>query len=276
MRRPDQKAFLWFLLAVCGLVGVVMASQYFDQLGDVWSLVIGVPSIALILFGVVYGIMASLSAYGEWRLRRGINVIARWQVPPEEWEAFRAYDARRGAEQHGLKNDFTPNPAQGRSVEVLFGPRQAIVDGSYHPVGRWAIPQLMWVGWQQPPDAPECLELGLLYPAGKSSTVPMTLRVPVPRAARDDGVRMFHHFKARAPVFREGIAFRRPKLVIGCGIALTLVFAAVGGVGWLMYESGDRGDLTMVLMIVGLMSTIGAALVTAILALAVRVRKRRG
>jgi hypothetical protein len=43
-----------------------------------------------------------------------------------------------------------------------------------------------------------------------------------------------------------------------------------------MYESGDRGDLTMVLMIVGLMSTIGAALVTAILALAVRVRKRRG
>jgi hypothetical protein len=276
MRRPDQKAFLWFLLAACGGAGVLLASQFFDQLGEVWSLVIGVPSVAVILFGVVYGIMASLSAYGEWRLRHGINVIARWQVPPDEWEAFRAYDKRRGAEQHGLTNDFTPNPAEGRSVEVVFGPRQAMVDGSYHPLGRWAIPQLMWVGWQQPPDAPECLELGLLHPAGKSSTLPMTLRVPVPRAARDDGVRMFHHFKARAPVSREGIAFRRPKLVIGWCIALTLIFAAVGGVGWLMYDRGDRSDLTVVMMVGGLMAAIAAALVTAIISVAVWARNRRG
>jgi hypothetical protein len=275
MRRPDQKAFLWFLLAACGAGGVLLASTYFDDLGDLWALMLGVPSVAVILFGVVYGIMASLSAYGEWRLRRGVNVIARWKVPPEEWEAFRAYDTRRGAEQPGLKNDFTPNPAEGRSVEVLFGPRQAIIDGSYHPVGKWAIPQLMWVGWQQPPDAPECLELGVLY-ASRSSSTPMTLRVPVPRAAREDGVRMFHHFKARAPVFREGIAFRRPKLVIGWGIALTLIFAAAGGIGWLLYERGDRDELTVVLMVAGLMFAIGAVLVTAIIALAVWAKNRPG
>jgi hypothetical protein len=275
MRRPDIRAFLWFLAAACGGGGALVATQYFDELGDAWALVIGIPSVGLILFGVVYGIMAALAAFGEWRLRRGVGVIARWSVTPEDWEAFRAYDKRRGEEQRGLSNDFTPNPAEGRSVEVVFGPRQAIVDGSYHPVSRWAIPQLMWVGWQQPADAPECLEFGVLY-VSRTTSVPMTLRIPVPRAARDDGVRIFHHFKARAPVFREGIAFRRPKLVIGWGIALTLAFAAVGGLGWLLYERGDRSELTVIILIAGLMAALGAAFVTVIVALAVWLRKRRG
>jgi hypothetical protein len=270
MRRPARKALLWFLLAACGALGVSAVAQFFDRLGEIWSLALGAPAAAAIPFGIVYGIMAVLSAIGEARLRRGIGVIARWSVSPAAWEAFRAYDAMRGAEGRGLRNDYTPRPAAGRAVEVVFGVGKGMVDGSYHPLRRWAIPQLTWVGWQQPPVAPECLEFGLLYPAGRSSTVPMTLRVPVPPEARDDGVRVFHHFAARVPAPRAGLAFRRPWLVIGWGLGVAAAALALAGIGWLMKSDGDASVVAPVLLISGILSAGGALLFTAIIVLVTR------
>ena len=237
MRRPLRKAALWFALAAAGAAGAVLAGVLHGDLGD-WALLVGVAvGVSAIPFGLVYGAMSLLSALGEARLRRGVGALARWTLAPAEWEAFRAFDAQRGAEGRGLHNDYTPRPAEA-PVEVLFGRRQAIVDGSYHPLRRWAVPELAWVGWQQPPGAPECLEFGLTYPAGRSGTVPMTLRVPVAPAARDDAIRVFHHFRAALPPPKVGLAFRRPRLVIGWGLGVTAACAAAGGIGWLMAESG--------------------------------------
>lgn len=276
MRRPLRKAVLWFGLALAGAAMAGLALPLGTAEGGAAAAVAGIASALLIPFGVVYGVLSLLSALGEARLRRGAGVLARWQLPAREWEAFRLFDARRGKADPRLLNDYTPGAAEGRSVEVLFGQRQVIVDGSYHPLRRWAVPELRGVGWLQPEGAPECLEFTIAYPRGRhGGVVTLALRVPVARAARDDAVRVFRHFQARAPVPREGLAYRRPGLVIGWGIGLTAAALATAGIGWLLERAGERGDLPILLQLVGLIAAIGAAIFTLIIVLATMPWRRR-
>lgn len=275
MRRPLHKALLWFALALAGAAVVVFIMRHEASLGEVFTLILGTIGVTAIPFGVVFGIMALLSAIGEARLRRGIGVFARWQVSAVDWEAFRVFDARRATEAGAYHNDFTPRPAEGRAVEVLFGRNQVIVDGSYHPLRRWAVPELRGIGWLQPTDATECIEFDLSYPRRSGGGVPMALRIPVPREAREDGVRVFHHFKAKVPVARVGIAFRRPWLVIGWGLGVSSAAGLVAGLGWLMQLSGDSSVAALLLLVVGLMSAGGAWLFTLIIVLVTRPWRKR-
>lgn len=267
MRRPSRKAALWALAACLGAALAAAASWLHDAAHDLVALAVGVIGLALASLGLVFGVVSTLSWLGERRLRRGVGVIARWQVAPAAWEAFRGFDARRGAAAAGLQGEDVPRPATG-PVEVLFGRRGVIVDGSVHPLRRWAIPELSHVGWLEPRDAPECLEFGLTYPRGRhGGTIRTALRVPVPPAAREDGIRVFHHFHALAPKPRLGLAERRPGLVIGGGLAVTVLALLVFAAGWLMHESGDNSEPVLVLMIAGMMFAIGAAVFTLIVAL---------
>lgn len=276
MRNPLRKAFWWLLAAALGAIGIAVVATNHAALGDSWAIVLAVPSIAAILFGVVWGLMALLAAHGEARLRRGVNALARWSVPPHEWDAFRAMDARRAAEGPGLASDYNPKPAEGRGVEVIFGRKAVIVDGYYIALRRFAIPELSWVNWLQRPGEPECLEFGLVYPT-KTSTVRTALRVPVPRPARDLGVQVFHHFHAMVPRQRkEGLAFRRPWLVIGWGLGVTAASLLVASVAWMLHYVGDRSDAVQVAMIVGIMAAIGAAFFTVIILLVVQPWRKRG
>ncbi|MBX9702352.1 MAG: hypothetical protein K2X74_23140, partial [Acetobacteraceae bacterium] len=215
-------------------------------------------------------------AQGEARLRRGQGVIARWTVPAPEWEVFRAFAARRAAAGPGLADDVAPAPATGPEVEIRFGRRQVLVHDSYHPLRRFGLPELGWVGWQQPADAPEALEFGVRYPRGESGTVGVVVRVPVPRAAREDGIRIYHHFAALAPKPRVGLAFRRPGLVLGSSLGVTVLGAAVGGVAWHLRGPGDAGDAAMVALAVGLVLGLTGGVVTAIVGLVVLADRRRG
>jgi hypothetical protein len=277
MRRPGRKALLWFGLALGGVLLGIPAMTHHAALGDVWSLLLGVPAVIAIPVGIVFGIMATLSAVGESRLRRGIGRLARWEVPPAEWEAFRRFETVRSGAGPGLAGDDKPRPAEGRAVEVLFGPRQVIVDGSYHPLRRWAIPELGAVGWLAPAGAPEMLEFHLVYPRGRyGGTVRLALRIPVPRAAREEGVLVFHHFEAMTPKPRLGLAFRRPWLVIGWGLAIMALSLIAGGIGWLLHHAGDSSDAVAILMIAGIMAALGAAFFTAIIVVATQPWKRRG
>ncbi|WP_270936927.1 hypothetical protein [Falsiroseomonas oryzae] len=282
MRRPALKAVLWFALAGLGALALLPMEALQARFGD-WVLLAGVPAVAAIPFGLVFGLMAALSAFGEARLRRGGGVIARWSLDPAAWDDFRSFDAMRTAQHPSLQNDFTPQPAAGRAVEVLFGRKQVIVDGSYHPLRRWAVPELRSVGWLQPQGAPECLEFGLAYPRGRyGGVILMSLRIPVPLAARRDGVRVFEHFLARAPKHRVGLAYRRPWLVIGWGVALTVLslLASAGGVVlaevWRPREAGEEESVVpMLLQLGGIIAAIGAAVFTVIIVLATRPWRRR-
>jgi hypothetical protein len=228
-------------------------------------------------FGGVMGLLASLHALGEAKLRRGIGVLARWQVPAAEWEAFRAFDARREAEHARLIGHYTPHPAEGRAVEVLFGQRQVIVDQSYHPLSRMALPELTWMQWHEPKDAPECLEFGVLYPGGRyGGAKPMAVRVPVARAAREEGVRVWHHFHARMPKARQALLFRYPRRVIGGCLAVLLLGAAVAVGAWLLHPGGNACGLAEGVMALGIGVASFAGLVMLILGLVLLASRLRG
>lgn len=263
-------------LALAGGCGAITARLLDGQLSPGWLAAIYIPSLTALLFGVPMGLMALFSARGEARLRRGIGVLARWTMPPADWEAFRSFDARRACEGRGLDNDYAPRPAEGRDVGIVIGRRQVIVDGSYHPLSRFALPELTWVGWQQPPDAPECLEFGVLYPGGRyGGAKPATVRVPVSRAAREDAVRVFHHFKASVPTAQAGLAFRRPRLVLGGGLLVTGLGAALAAATWMLGGGAALGEAGVFGMAAGIGIAIGGALVTLVLALVIGLSRRQ-
>jgi hypothetical protein len=277
MRYPRRKLGLWLALGLVGGVGVLAGVHTFDWLGELPSIAIGSIGATAVMFGLVGALMAVFAAIGHARLMSGRGVIARWHVTPEEWDRFRAYDATRSAQHPALLNEMRireSTPKEG--VEVIVGRTQVIVDGSYHTLRFFALPELRGVGWLNAPFDPECLEFSLLYPAGRyGGAKRFSLRVPVARSAREEGVRVYHHFHAALPKFRPGLAYRRPGLVIGGGIGLTLASLAVSGIGWLLKKRGMTGDLPELLMVVGLIVAIFSPLVTVLVVLITQPWKKK-
>ncbi len=142
-----------------------------------------------------------LVAIGYARLLAGKGVIARWHLNPVEWNRFRVFDSARALQHLDLRNDLRVRkfaPASG--VDVIVGRRQLIIDGSYHPLRRFAVPELRGINWIGAPTDPECLEFFLSYPRGRyGGTFRLTLRVPVPAHARSDGVGVFEHYQGLVP-----------------------------------------------------------------------------
>jgi len=277
MRNPRRKVGYWLALGLAG-ASVVLATVFgADWIGDLpKALMFGIGGGAA-SFGLVGFLMAVPASIGHARLMSGRGVIERWRVSAEEWDRFRAFDASRAAQDQTLTNDLliqSDTPQQG--IDVIVGRTQLIVDGSYHTLRPLGLPELRAVGWLNAPVDPECLEFTLLYPAGRyGGAKRTTLRVPVPPSAREAGVRVYHHFHGRVPKFRPGLAYRRPRLVIGGGIALFLACLAVSGIGWLLDARGVGGDLPALLMPLGLVVAIFPLLVTVVVTLIVQPWKKR-
>jgi hypothetical protein len=276
MRDPRRKTGYWLALGLVGGGAVLAGVLGGDRIGDLpRGLIFGIGG-AGAAFGLVGFLMSVFAAIGHARLMSGRGVIARWRLTPDEWDRFRAYDANRGAQAPKLVNELRireETPTQG--VEVIVGRTQIIVDGSYHTLRFRGLPELLGVGWLSAPADPECLEFALLYPGGRSGGAKLfSLRVPVAPAAREAGVRVFHHFRSSIPEFRPGLAYRRPGLVFGWGVGVGLAGLAVGGAGWLLGARGGSGDLPTILMAIGLAVAFAALMVMVLVALIVRPWKK--
>jgi hypothetical protein len=275
MRDPIRKAGLWFALALTGAGGVAIASTAGAQIGQAIRLIVGVIGLTAVAVGAVLGVTALLAAIGHARLRRGIGVIARWNVGPQDWARFRAFDAERHAAYPDIINEFKAmgeKPETG--IEVIAGRRQIMIDGSYHLLRRFGVPDLRSIGWLAGPAQLEVIEFGLLYPRGRSGgTIQAALRVPVVAQARGDAVRVFEHYRALIPAPREGLAFRRPGLVIGWGAALAALSAGVALTGYLLDRAGAQGLAPALMAVVGMLAAGGASIFTLVVALAVAGRR---
>ena len=276
MRNPLRKAGYWFILGLAGVGGILLATYQYDRLGEVAGAIVGIVGVSLLPFSLIFLPMALLAAIGHARLISGVGVIARWHLTSAEWDRFRAFDAIRAAQDTTLINDLSIRKrTPKRGVEVIVGRKQLIVDGSYHVLRRNGLPHLRAVWWLPAPADPECLEFALVYPRGRhGGTVQLSLRVPVAPSAREAGVRVFEHFHAMIPERQLGLAYRRPGLVIGWGLALALAGALAGGAGWILYSGGDRSGTTASLLMAGIMTTIGALVFTAIIVLVTQPWKR--
>jgi hypothetical protein len=269
MRNPLRKAGYWFVLGLVGVIGVLLATYQYERLGAVAGTIVGIVGVTLLPFSVVFLPMSLLAAIGYARLRAGIGVIARWHLSAAEWDRFRAFNTVRATQGEWLVNDLRirqQTPTQG--VDVIVGRKQLIADGSYHVLRPYGLPELRAVNWLNAPADPECLEFTLAYPRGRFGGVRyLTLRVPVAPAEREAGVRVYHHFHALIPQRKPGLAFRRPRLVVGCGLAVALAAALAGGGGWLLHGGGNRSDTAVIVAIVGTIVAIGALFFTAIIVL---------
>lgn len=274
MRNPDRKALYCFLalLASAGLIwfGAVRLERLREDWPGVGAVILG---FAIAPFALVTLIQALFAVRGRALLLAGRGVIARWQLPPAEWQRFRALDSRRAAEDFSLGNDLwirkrtPPDP-----VEVIVGVKSALVDGSYHPLNPRGLPELRGVSWLEGP--PTCLEFALRYPRGRyGGTVPMTLRIPVSASARAAAMRVFAHFEAITRR-RPAIALRNVAMTYRVCAFLLIGAIVVGAGGYALAPAVPGGALQLTLL--GLL--IGAsvlAVFAAILILATFLLDRR-
>lgn len=238
MRDPWRKALAWLAAALLGAVLSLLAFGWAEAIGGL-ALPLGALGLPMLVFGLAGTGFGLLAGIGERRLRRGVGVLARWTVEQADWAAFRAFDERCAAAQPELHNDFTHRPDATGPIEVVFGARQVLMDGSYHTLRHGALPSLCDLAWLQPEDAPETLHFVLSQPRGRyGGLVWLTLRVPVPRAARAEGVRVFHHYRALLPADLTPAPLRRPGLVAGRGAAAHLLGGAVAVAGWTLGGEG--------------------------------------
>jgi hypothetical protein len=200
MRNPLLRTAICLGLTLVGAALVLLVASRYEQLGKATGTILGILGMTLAVLSFFTAIWSLMAAVGYARLRAGKGLIARWHITAEEWDRFRAFDAIRAAQGLALRNDLrirklTP-PA---GVDVVVGRRQLIVDGSYHSLRRLGNPSLRHVSWLPAPADPECLEFALEYARGRSGTLNLSLRLPVPAHARSDGVRVFEHYNAIAP-----------------------------------------------------------------------------
>jgi hypothetical protein len=261
MRNPIRKVGYCLALGISAAVVFLHVDYGAARHGDVASTIIMVVSFNIAVFSSFLLLWFGLAAVGRARLLRGKTAIARWHVSAAEWERFRAFDAVRSAQDETLLNELSireRTPAEG--VDVIVGRRQLIVDGSYHALS--GLPFVSAVHWLPAPADPECLEFALVYPRGRyGGTRRMSLRVPVPAASREDGVRVYWHYHVPVAKPQQGLVFRRPGLVFGWCIAFAVVAASIGAGALFLMSRGHQSDLVMFLMVLGFASAIGALLV---------------
>lgn len=231
MRNPARKALYCLLALIAGVALIRFGALRLERIEE------DVPAVAAIALGFVlapfgfYFLIQSLFAIrGRALLLAGYRVIARWHVPPPEWERFRGYDDRRAGEDFALGNDLWVRRARpGDPVEVIVGETSLLVDGSYHSLRPGGLPDLRGVRWLEGP--PTCLEFALRYPRGRhGSPVPMTLRVPVPASGREGARRAFAHFERRlrpAPA-ADPRKLRRNYLLVGLLFVAAMAAVAAG------------------------------------------------
>ena len=255
MRNPRRKAILFIALALAGAALLWLGMQRESAVErDETAGVVSVVGFATLVCSALYLLLRVLpTAIGRARLLAGAGRIAQWQVSAADWDKFRALDAERaGADPMFLANDLwirRQTPPEG--VEIVVGKKALIVDGSYHPLRPNGVPELRSIGWldnaARPGRPPDCLEFLLAYPAGRYGGVRYTcLRVPVPGAARTQGLSAYRHF---APVLekrrgRGAIALRNPRRTYQITASLFGIGLAAAAAGAVMAAiAHGRGEL---------------------------------
>ncbi|MET1110338.1 MAG: hypothetical protein ABWX67_02305 [Allosphingosinicella sp.] len=263
MRNPGRKALYWLAALLLGAALIRFGALRHGRIGEDWTSFAPIfAGFALAPFGLVFLIQALFAMRGRARLLAGHRVIARWHVYPAEWEQFRALDGRRAADHHSLANDLWIRRARpADAIEVIVGETGLLVDRSYHTLRPGGLPELREVRWLDGP--PTCLEFALLYPRGRyGGTLPMTLRVPVPPAARAAARQVVAYFEPR---LRRGpaLALRNPRRTYRvCGILIAAA-AIAGPAGYALAAAPPDGKdplVPLALMIGAVICAVFAAL----------------
>ncbi|HEX8214463.1 MAG TPA: hypothetical protein VF582_03210 [Allosphingosinicella sp.] len=263
MRNPARKALYCLLALAAGVALVRLGVTHELRVGEHWTSIVPLLiGFAVAPFALFMLIQALFAARGQALLLTGHKVIANWHVHPAEWEQFRKLDACRSAEHVSFANElWIRGAAPAEGVGVIVGEKSLLVDGSYHVLRPGGLPDLREVRWLAGP--PTCLEFAIQYPRRSGGPHPLTVRIPVPAAARGLGQRIIDHFEPRLR--------RKPPLALRnsqhtyrvCAVLLAAAIAA-GAAGYVLGSDLPEGGDPLVplgLLVGGTIMGVFAAIV---------------
>jgi hypothetical protein len=240
----------------------------------------GIHMLALVLGGLVafFGLFLTVNflAAGRLvaRLVRGEGVVGRWIIPPDAVQQFLQMEAPRHQ-----PNAWRPSRREKRAgVEVIFGQEYLLLGGRLLPLPTAGLQSIRGIGFDPGPPLTVALATGAYTNVGGNfRRIDEEYRIPVidPDAANA----VVLHFRA-ALAGQVIVAPNRWLWRIRLGVALMVILPLLGLVGLWLANQPDRTTeaqliLPLTLMILGVVGTIGAAIVT-LVALNFHRRQRGG
>ncbi|MEX0808018.1 MAG: hypothetical protein WD044_04765 [Dongiaceae bacterium] len=281
LSNPGRNAIICVILVVASTVSVLWGIAEMNALGHETGatgaaigagLVVGIISLAMFVLSLKGMKMAQ-------SVRRGDNRLARWIVPADRFDAFRAYNKERNALGAGYGNDYKPSrKSRPDGVEVIFTTDGVLIDGSYFPIVTTGM--YRFAGVQIIPGSPASIEFGTRMTTMSNVTVIMVhqhagvIRVPIAPTATADAEKVLAHFQKverREIVVQPDIWRKR----IRWGLIAFLVSAVVAAIGFgLEALDVEAGMLPLLMAITGVIAAI-AGLILALLGWLLHLQQHR-
>ena len=280
--RPERNVKICLALLVASLIALVAGILAIKSAGAETT-----ASATAIAFGLLGTIIFSLMlANFVWATRvfaaikRGENVIARWTVPADAFDRFRANEAGHAAAGH--PNDYKPprnTPPAG--VEVVFARDGVIIGDTFYGLATTGLAHVRQVGIV--PGEPLCIGFqtamttGRLQSSGAADfrTVLGLLRIPVVDSSHKEANAVLDHYIAAL----SGQVIVKPdfwKRRIRWGLRAALVSTFVSATGFVLEAlEVALGVVPLILAVSGAITAIGGLLL-AFLAWTFADRQRRG
>ena len=209
-------------------------------------------------------------------MRRGEGVIARWTVPPAQFDDFRTSEAtHRSAGRH---NDYkAPRKTPAEGVEIVFTASAVLIGDTFFGLARDGLAR--FTAARVVSGNPPCLAFATAMTVGRASasgahfqTSTGELRVPIARTAQAEARAVFDHFRAVAE--QRTIVnprFWPRRIRIGLGTALAAGLICAGGFA-LNALRVDLGVVPLVMAVAGAVIGLGG-LVLALIAWRIHAQK---
>ncbi|MEY4880194.1 MAG: hypothetical protein RJB62_1663 [Pseudomonadota bacterium] len=278
LRRNVLISFALFLLFFTWLIAGIVVMVWTGRESAFTALGIALGIIgSLIFFLFTINFVWGMRVFGA--IRRGENVVARWIVPAEEFDRFRANEAGQIAQ--GYANDYkVPRQTPHEGVEVIVAADGVIVGDTYFGLATTGMAHITQVGIV--PGDPLCLGFETSVVTGRASsggasfqTVHGLLRFPVANSAHGEARKALDHYMAAL----SGEVLVKPdfwRKRVRWGLWTALVSGIAAAIGFALEALDiDAGNLPVILAVSGIMIGLGG-LVLAFLARGFSHQQRRG
>lgn len=210
MRRPGLWTLCGLALAAAGFAAMSYAAS--TRIGlPIWDPTVKTAEATGFVGGLAAlgGLILALLNYVRYRkhrrLEQGKDLVAGWRVSPSEMAAFLHRDIARAALCPSLRNKVRFDETASREgIGIRIGDNAMIVDGSSYWLGIGFMNldgPLVDAAWIEGP--PAMIEFTLHVRRKHDSWIEV-LRIPVPEAARADGLHAVSHLgRATSPHVRQ-------------------------------------------------------------------------
>jgi hypothetical protein len=264
LSNPKRSVMICLVMLALGGGALLWGIIEMNRLGKETTLtasLIGIGLLVCILFSVfLFNFLWAVRLTSA--MQRGENVIARWTVPQQTLEEFRADEEER--KKAGKGNDWkVPRRIPANGLEVIFSPSAVMIGDTFFGLSKSGMARFQWI--QMVPGNPLAIGFGMAMTTGRASstggaiitTHKSELRIPVARTAGAEASKVLTHYTAvhsGQTVARPGFWAFRVKIGLWA-LGIGAVSAAAGfGLNALKV---NLAEAPLVMAVVGVMVALG-------------------